>query len=323
MTAPGVIIDTDPGVDDAVAILVALASPEIDLLGVSAVAGNVPLKAAIANAAGIVGLSGRSDVPVRAGAAAPLARDQVFGKYAAIGSFGEDIVGRQTVSPDPENAVHFLVRQALAAAEEGGSLTVCAIGPMTNIALALIQEPAVQRGIGRIVAMGGAFSVPGHRTPWAEFNFFADPHAAEAVFRSGIPVTLMPLDVTCQALFTVEHIDRFRAVGGRPGAAIADLMTRFDRSDVARYGRPGGPIHDAMTIAWLVDPSMFSGRAAAVGVEVAGLTKGQAHADFLGRGDRAASVTLIDRVDEARFLDFIVGRMARYGDGDLRLPAGA
>ncbi|HTN61152.1 MAG TPA: nucleoside hydrolase, partial [Devosia sp.] len=200
-----VIIDCDPGEDDCVALLVALASPELDLVGISVVAGNVPLAATLANACKIVGLSGRNDVPVRAGAAAPSVREQVFGKHAVIGAFGEDLVPAGTVRPDPEDAISFLVRTAREAAAQGIPLIICAIGPLTNIALALVQHPDVARGIGRIVCMGGAFAALGYRTPWAEFNIYADPHAAEIVFSSGIAMTLLPLDVTMQALFTGAH----------------------------------------------------------------------------------------------------------------------
>ena len=313
MTRPKVVIDTDPGVDDAVAILLALASPEIDVIGISVVAGNVPLGDALGNACRIVGLSGRSDIPVRAGAAGPLVRDQVFGKYRAIGIFGDDIVAPATMAVDTEHAVQFLVRQARLAAASGELLTICAIGPLTNVALALVQDADVARGIGHIVCMGGAFAALGHRTPWAEFNFYADPHAAEIVFRSDIPIILMSLDVTCQALFTAEHVDCMRSRGGKAGAAIAGLLTRFDRSDLARYGRAGAPLHDAMTVAWLVEPSLFQMRPAVVGVEVGGYTAGHSYADFHGQTGRAAKVMLATGVAEAGFRDLVIDRMARYG----------
>ncbi|MEB2847326.1 nucleoside hydrolase [Rhizobiales bacterium RZME27] len=307
-----VIIDADPGVDDAAAILMALASPEIEVLGLSIVAGNVSLEHTVANACKLVGLSGRRDVPVHAGASGPLVREQVYGKYARIGSFDDKLVKAGDIVPSDENAVQFIIRSARAAAAEGEQITICAIGPMTNVALALIQHPDVARGIRQIVSMGGAFTALGHRTPWAEFNIYADPHAAEIVFQSGVPIVLMPLDMTFQALFTAEHFEKFRA-GGEAGAALYNLFSTFDRSDEKRFGRPGGPIHDATTIAWLICPELFTSREAFVGVQVTGLTMGYTYADFYKKMDRPANATVVTDVDETGFIALLIERIARHG----------
>ncbi|ARC90150.1 nucleoside hydrolase [Rhodovulum sp. MB263] len=306
-----VIIDTDPGVDDAAAILMALGSPELDVLGISAVAGNVTLSAALTNACRIVGLTGRTDLPVMAGARAPLLRDQVFGKYAAIGAFPAPLIGAAPVAPATENAVRFIARKTRAAARAGEPLTICAIGPLTNIALALRMHPEVGRGIRRIVCMGGAIAMPGHRTPWAEFNIHADPHAAEIVFGSGVPLVLFPLDVTTQALFTDTHIAEFRARGGAAGRALANLLTQYDRSAPERYGRPGGPLHDPMTIAWLVQPDLFKGRSARIGVQVGGATSGHTFADFNAPSPHMAVMT---GVDEAAYIALVLDRIAAHGE---------
>lgn len=313
MSRQRVIIDADPGLDDAAAILMALASPEIDVLGVSIVAGNVPLQDTVANACKIVGISGRTDVPVYAGAAGPLVREQVFGKYAKIGAFGDDLVARGGITPSEENAVRFIVRSAREAAEAGEAITICAIGPMTNLALALIQHPDVARGIRQIVSMGGAFTALGHRTPWAEFNVLADPHAAEIVYRSGVPIVVMPLDMTFQALFTAEHFKSFGVRGGAAGGALYNLFSTFDRSDMARFGRPGGPIHDATTIAWLIRPELFTSRKATVGTQVTGLTMGYTYADFHQKMDRAPNATVVTDVDEAGFINLLIERISLYG----------
>ncbi len=313
MSLHKVIIDADPGVDDAAAILMALASPEIEVLGLTIVAGNVALEHSVANACKLIGLSGRLDVPVHAGAGGPLLRDQVYGTYARIGSFDDTLVKPGSVVPAKENAIQFIVRSARAAIAVGEQITLCAIGPMTNIALALIQHPDVARGIRQIVAMGGAFTALGHRTPWAEFNIYADPHAADIVLQSGVPVVLMPLDVTFQALFTTDHFERFRA-GGEAGAALYTLFSTFDRSDEQRFGRPGGPIHDAMTIAWLVRPDLFTSRETFVGVQVTGLTKGYTYADFYKKLDRSANATVVTDVDETGFIELLIERIARHGD---------
>jgi purine nucleosidase len=315
-----IIIDADPGVDDAAAILMALASSEVDVLGLSIVAGNVPLRDTVLNACKIVGLSSRRDVPVHPGAAGPLVRDQVYGKYARIGAFDDTLVKPGNISPSDEHAVHFIVRSAREAIRVGEQITICAIGPMTNIALALIQHPDVAAGIRQIVSMGGAFSALGHRTPWAEFNIYADPHAAEIVYRSGVPIVVMPLDMTFQALFTSEHFERFRA-GGEAGKALFNLFSTFDRSDVGRFGRSGGPIHDATTIAWLIRPDLFTSRKAFVGVQVTGLTMGYTYADFYGKLDRPANATVVTEVDEAGFIALLIERIARYGQSGLGATA--
>ena len=312
MSSHKVIIDADPGVDDAAAILMALASPEIEVLGLSIVAGNVSLADTVTNACKLVALSGRRDVPVHAGASGPLVREQVYGKYARIGSFDDKLVKAGDIVPLDENAVQFITRSARAAVATGEQITICAIGPMTNVALALIQHPDVARGIRQIVSMGGAFTALGHRTPWAEFNIYADPHAAEIVFQSGVPIVLMPLDMTFQALFTAEHFEKFRA-GGEAGAALYNLFSTFDRSDEKRFGRPGGPIHDATTIAWLIRPELFTSREAFVGVQVTGLTMGYTYADFYKKMDRPANATVVTDVDEAGFIALLIERIACHG----------
>ena len=314
MSRHDVIIDTDPGVDDAAAILAALASPEINLLGLTVVAGNVALPDAAANACRIVALSQRTDVPVHLGAAGPLVRQQVFGKYAKVGAFSEQLVPSGGAAPSEEHAIDFIVRMTREAARAAAPLTICAIGPLTNVALALVRHPEVSRGIGRIVSMGGAFAVPGHRTPWAEFNVYADPHAAAIVYRSGIPLVLMPLDVTTQALFTGAHIAQFHARGGVPGAALFNLLTAFDRSDIARYGRPGGPLHDAMTIAWLLRPDLFATREAVIDVQLSGPALGSTRADFHAATERTPNACVAHGVDEAGFVELLIERIASFGN---------
>ncbi len=313
MTKQQIIIDSDPGVDDAAAILMALASPELDVLGLSIVAGNVPLEATLINACKLVSISGRRDVPVHAGAQGPLVRDQVYGKYAKIGAFNDTLIEVGNITPAKETAVQFIVRSAREAAQTGDLITICAIGPLTNIALALVQHPDVAKGIKQIIVMGGAFTALGHRTPWAEFNIYADPHAAEIVFQSGVPIVLMPLDMTFQALFTKDHFEQFRA-GGKAGGALYNLFSTFDRSDPKRYGRPGGPIHDATTIAWLIRPDLFKSSYAFVGVAVTGPTMGYTYADFYNKMNRAANTSVVTDVDEAGFIALLIERIARYGE---------
>jgi purine nucleosidase len=308
-----VIIDTDPGVDDATAILVALASPELDVRAITVVGGNVPLAASCRNALKIVEVAGRTDVPVHAGAPGPLVRPQVFGRYAHIGPFDDAILPPPTAKLAPGHAVAVIVATALAAAAARRPVTLLCIGPLTNVALALTQDGRVAAGIDRIVMMGGAFRELGHRTPWAEFNIYADPHAAAAVFASGVPIVMLPLDVTFKALMPAAGVARLAEIGGAPGRALAALLQRYDRSDVARLGRPGAPLHDAMVPAFLIDGSLFSGRPAVVGVECQGTTPGHTWADFHGKTGRPPTALVIEDVDEAGFLALLEARIARYG----------
>ncbi|MCL2899162.1 nucleoside hydrolase [Brenneria tiliae] len=311
-----IIIDTDPGVDDAIAIWLALAAPELDVLGITAVAGNVPLEDTLVNACKVVGLTGRSDVPVYAGAPGPLVREQVYGKYAHIGAFSDDLVPQTTLLPQREHAVDFLVRTARQAAAENSPITVCALGPMTNLALALRHHPDVARGVKQIVSMSGAFSALGNRVPWADFNVYADPHAAEIVFSSGVPVVIMPLDMTFQALIQRHQVDDLARRGGAPGVALAALLGRFDRNEVARFGREGGPIHDATVVAWLLKPQLFSGVSTTVGVEVSGRTAGYVFADFYHKLGQPANALVMRDIDEQGFLSLLADYLSRYGSED-------
>lgn len=314
MSKQRLIIDTDPGVDDAIALWLALASPELDVLGVTVVAGNVPLNATLKNALKIVALSGRTDVPVFAGAPGPLVREQVYGKYAHIGAFSDALVpDNTTLQPQSEHAVDFLVRTLGQAAQESDPVTLCVIGPMTNIALALGMHPDVARGIRQIVSMSCAFTALGHRVPWAEFNVYADPHAAEKVFTSGVPLVIMPLDMTFKALIEQADIDDIGRHGGKPGVAISALLAAFDRSDVNRFGREGGPVHDATTIAWLLQPDLFSGAAASVGVEVSGKTAGYSYADFYRKLDIVPNALVMQNIDESGFFSLLKQRISHYG----------
>ncbi|AUH01463.1 nucleoside hydrolase [Prodigiosinella confusarubida] len=308
-----IIIDTDPGVDDAIALWLALASPQLDVLGITVVAGNVPLHDAVTNATKIVSLSGRQGVAIYAGSHGPLIGPQRYGKYAAIGAFSDDLVPDASYAVQSEHAVDFIVRTARQAAADNDPITFCAIGPMTNLALALIQHPDVAKGIGQIVTMSCAFTALGHRVPWAEFNVYADPHAAQRVFSSGIPLVVMPLDMTFQALITQKEITTLQQTAGQPGQAIANLLAAFDRSDIGRLGREGGPIHDATVIAWLLQPTLFAGRSATIGVAVTGETAGYTWADFYGKLPTAPNATVMQSVDEAKFMALLTRVLSHYG----------
>jgi purine nucleosidase len=306
-----IIIDTDPGQDDAVAILLALASPEIEVLGITSVAGNVPLPLTTRNALKILELAGRRDVPVYAGAAAPLVRPQVTAEYVhgSTGLNGPDLP-EPTLAPQSGHAVDFIVETLRA--EPPGTVTICALGPMTNLAMAFARAPEIRPRVARIVAMGGAWSEGGNTTPAAEFNIFADPHAAHAVFRGGVPIVLHPLDVTHKTLTRTDRVAGFRRLGTRTGAAVAEMMAFFERFDERKYGTDGGPLHDPNVIAWLIRPEIYAGRDVNVEVETASeLTMGQTVIDWWGVTDRPANATVIREVDDDAFFALLLDRIGR------------
>ncbi len=310
-----IIIDTDPGQDDAVAILLALASPELELLGLTTVAGNVPLPLTTRNARIVCELAGRSDMPVFAGCPRPMLRPLHTAEdvHGATGLDG--IVRPEPVMPvRPEHAVDWLVATLMAAPER--SITLCAIGPLTNIALAIIQQPAIVPRLAEIVLMGGAAFQGGNTTPAAEFNILVDPHAAhvvlEAAAAEAVPLVMVPLDCTHKALMTEARIGRLRAAGGRVSAAVADLLEAYGRYDRRKYGTLGGPLHDPCTIAWLIEPELFAGRRCAVAVETASpLTLGMTVVDWWGVTGRPPNALVLDHVDADGFVDLIAGRLAR------------
>ena len=311
MTAQKIIIDTDPGQDDAVAILLALASPEIEVLGLTCVAGNVPLALTAKNARIICELAGRPDLPVYAGCDRPLKRDLVTAEHVH-GKTGLDGIAL----PDPtmplaeSHAVDFLIETLRR--EPAGSVTLCPIGPLTNIATALHRAPEIAGRIRQIVLMGGAYFQVGNITPAAEFNIYVDPEAADIVFRSGIPLVVMPLDVTHKALTTRPRIEAFRTLGTRVGEAVASWTDFFERFDMEKYGSEGAPLHDPCTIAWLLRPDLFAGREINVEIELHGqYTAGMTVADWWRVTKRAPNALFIRDVYADGFYALLTERLAR------------
>jgi purine nucleosidase len=306
-----IIIDTDPGQDDAVAILLALASPELEVIGITAVAGNVPLNLTEKNARKICELAGRPDQPVYAGASKPLKRKLVTAEYVH-GKTGLD--GPELPEPkmqlQDQHAVDFIV-EALHA-NEAGEITLCPLGPLTNIALALTKSPEIATKIREIVLMGGGFFEGGNVTPAAEFNIYVDPQAAEIVFASGIPIVMMPLDVTHKALTTRIRVERFRALGTKAGVATAQLLDFFERYDERKYGTDGGPLHDPNVIAYLLTPELYSGRHCNVAIETQSeLTLGMTVVDWWSVTGRSANALVIRDVDHDGFFDLLIERIGR------------
>jgi purine nucleosidase len=312
MTARPVIIDCDPGQDDAVALLLALASPdEIDLCGVTCVAGNVPLALTQRNARIIVELSGRADVPVIAGCSRPILRPLITAErvHGKTGLDGYDWAEPGLHLADG-HAVDFIVETCLAAAD--GSMTICPVGPMTNVALAIVKAPEILPKIREIAFMGGVARNPGNTTESAEFNIYVDPHAARVVFESGVRLTMFGLDVTHKAITTPERLTAIRDIGTPVSDAVSGMLAFYDRHDIERYGMPGGPLHDPCAIAWLIEPDLFEGKDCHVTVETASeLTMGRTVADWWGVTGKPANCRVIDGIDPDGFYRLITERLAR------------
>jgi purine nucleosidase len=306
-----IIIDTDPGQDDAVAILLALGSPELEVVGITAVAGNVPLKLTEKNARKICELAGRPDIKVYAGAIRPLMRNLVTAEevHGKTGLNGPELPEPKMKLQD-EHAVDFIVRTLME--EESGSITLCPLGPLTNIALALIREPKIAPRIKEIVLMGGGFFEGGNVTPAAEFNIYVDPHAADVVLRSGVPIVMMPLDVTHKALTSAKRIAAVRALGNRVGEATAQMLEFFERFDEEKYGTDGGPLHDPCVIAYLLKPGLFKGRSCNVTVETASeLTMGMTVIDWWGVTKRQKNALVMRDIDSDGFFALLTERLGR------------
>lgn len=311
MTPSKIIIDTDPGQDDAAAIMLALASPELEVLGITAVAGNVPLALTERNARMVTEISGRGDIAVYAGADRPLARKLVTAEHVhgKTGLDGIDLF--EPARPlETKHAVDFLIETLRN--EPAGTITLCPLGPLTNIAMVIERAPDVVKRIKQIVLMGGGFFEGGNITPSAEFNIYVDPEAARIVFGAGIPLTMMPLDVTHKVLTTKTRVERLRANGNRASIAMADMLEFFERFDEEKYGTDGGPLHDPTVIAWLLDPDMFSGRNCNVEIETGSdLTLGATVVDWWKVTGRPENVFVARDVDADRFFDLLIERLGR------------
>jgi purine nucleosidase len=289
MAARRIIIDTDPGIDDAVAILLALASPELQVDGIVAVAGNVPLALTERNARAICELAGRPEIPISAGCARPMTRAPVTAEhFHGSTGLGSLTLPLPSMALQAQHGIDFTIELLSEAAPN--SITWCALGPLTNVAMALIKTPEIAAGVAEIVLMGGASRALGNVTPAAEFNIHADPHAAQIVFDSGIPITMAPLDVTHQVRSTAPRVARIRALGTKAALAVAELL------DPAG-GEPAA-LHDPCVIAYLLTPELFDGDRVNVAIECeSALTLGMSVVDWSGVSGRPANATVLHAVD--------------------------
>jgi inosine-uridine nucleoside N-ribohydrolase len=300
VTPTPILIDCDPGHDDAIALLLALASPEVDLLGVTTVAGNQTLDKTTANAIRVLDFVGRDDVPVAAGAERPLVREPFVAAYVhgETGLDGPDLPPPRR-APLDHHAVDFLADRAQGA-------TLVAVGPLTNVALLLAQHRSARPD--RIVLMGGSIGL-GNVTPAAEFNIWADPEAAARVFASGIDVTMIGLDVTHQALLRNEHVERLRQ-SGRTGRMVAELYDFFHRFHAATYGFDGSPIHDAVALALVFRPDLVHTERRHVAVECGSeLTRGRTVVDLWRRTNNEPNARVGVGVDADAFAELLLERL--------------
>ncbi|MCF3639179.1 nucleoside hydrolase [Rhizobium sp. TRM95111] len=307
-----IIIDTDPGQDDAAAIMLALGSPEeLDLLGITTVAGNVPLQLTQRNARIVCELSNRPDVKVFAGADRPVARPLVTAEHVH-GKTGLDgpVLEEPRMALQAQHAVDFIVECVMT--HEPGEVTLCTLGPLTNIALAFEKEPRIVARLHEIVMMGGGFFEGGNITPAAEFNIFVDPEAADRVLRAGVPIVMMPLDVTHKVLTLRRRVERIKAIGSRAAVAMAEMLEFFERFDIEKYGSDGGPLHDPTVVAYLLKPELFSGRDCNVEIEVASsLTVGMTVVDWWHVTDRKRNARVMRDIDAEGFFELLTERLAR------------
>jgi purine nucleosidase len=307
-----IIIDTDPSPDDAVAFLTAIASPdELEVLAITTVAGNVPVHLTSKNARKALELARRTDVPVYAGAAAPLLRPLVTAEivHGKTGFDGYDLPDPATplaAGFAPDAIVDLVMRRPR------GEVTLCCLAPLTNIALAMAKEPRLAAHLREIVMMGGAFSEGGNITPAAEFNIYVDPEAAARVLACGAPITMIPLDCTHQALTTAPRLEKLRAVGTPVAEAFYHLLKFNKLFDEKKYGWEGGPLHDATVIAHLLAPEIFSGRKINIQVECSSaLTLGMTIVDWWGVTGKTPNVQFLRDLNADAYFDLVISRLAR------------
>lgn len=303
-----IILDCDPGHDDAIALILALASPELELKAVTTSAGNQTPEKTLRNALRILTLLQRSDIPVAGGAVKPLMRELIIADnvHGESGLDGPELP-EPNFAPQQCNAVELIAKTLRESAEP---VTIVATGPLTNIALLLTSHAELQPKIARIVIMGGAAGL-GNWTPAAEFNIYVDPEAAEIVFQSGLPMVMAGLDVTHRAQIMSEDIERFRQLGNPVAAVVADLLDFFmEYHKQEKWGFQGAPLHDPCTIAWLIKPSMFTCVERWVGVETQGkYTQGMTVVDYYGLTNNAPNTTVMMDIDRQAFVDLLVERV--------------
>ena len=311
MPSQKIIIDTDPGQDDAIGILLALASPaELDVLGIVTVAGNVPLSLTSRNALILCELANKTETKVFAGCSRPLVRPLVTAEHVhgKTGLDGAELPP-PTMSLQKQHGVDWTIETLLKA--EDNSITICCFAPLTNVAMAMIKAPQILPKIKNIVMMGGGYFEGGNITPTAEFNIYVDPHAASTVLRCGRPIVMMPLDVTHKTLMQRKWLEDLRDLGSAVGDAAYGMMSFYERFDLEKYGSSGGPLHDPTVIAYLLQPELFEGWYVNVEIEIhSELTMGMTVVDWWDVTDRKPNVTFNNQINADGFFQLILERLA-------------
>ena len=311
MTARSIIIDCDPGQDDAVALFLAMSSPdELDILGITAVAGNVPLAPTERNARMMCDIASRTAIPVFAGCDAPMVRDLITAEYihGETGINGIDVFEPKTPLQDG-HAVDFIIDTLLA----NDAVTLVPTGPLTNIGTAIRKCPEIIQHIEELVIMGGVMREGGNRTPSAEFNIMVDPHAAGIVLNCSRPITLMGLDITHKVLSTEERVARIGKLGNPVADATVGMLSFFHRYDTEKYSSQGTPLHDPCTVAYLLRPELFKTKVCNVSVETESeLTIGHTAVDFWHVTDKPRNVKWAYDVDADGFFELLTERLGRY-----------
>ena len=296
-------------------MFLAMSAPgELDILGISTVAGNVPLDLTQRNARMMCDIAGKTELPVFAGCKQPMVREAITAEYihGETGIDGVDVFEPKTPLQD-QDAVDFIIATLLEA--EKHSVTLVPTGPLTNIGTAIQREPAILEGVEEIVLMGGAMRESGNRSPSAEFNIMADPDAAKLVFDCDRPVTAMGLDVTHQVLSTPDRVSRINALGNPVADAIVGLLSFFHRYDTKKYGSEGTPLHDPCTVAYLLKPDLFKSKMCNISVEAESeLTIGHTAVDFWHVTDRPVNANWVHAIDADGFYDLLNEHLARFGD---------
>ena len=305
-------LDCDPGHDDAMAILLANASPQLQLLAITTVAGNQTLPRTSLNARRVCSRAGIHGIPVAAGCDRPLVRELrvAAGIHGDSGLDGPTFAGEPDVALDPRHAVDLIVELLL---DSAGDIMLVPTGPLTNIAMAMRREPRILPKIRHVSLMGGAWGF-GNRTPSAEFNILVDPEAARIVFESGVPITMCGLELTHQALATPDVIRRFADLGTPLGDFVVEMLRFFAGTYRRAHGLDGPPLHDPTAVAWVIDPSMFETRAVHVDIEThAEFSYGRTVVDLHDVLGLPRNVDVATKLDAARFWDLMVGAIASYG----------
>ena len=311
MPSQKIIIDTDPGQDDAIGILLALASPaKLDVLGIVTVAGNVPVELTSRNALMLCELAKKPETKVFAGCSRPLVRPLVTAEHVhgKTGLDGAELPP-PTMSLQKQHGVDWTIETLMEA--EDNSITICCFAPLTNVAMAMTKAPEILQKINKIVMMGGGYFEGGNITPTAEFNIYVDPHAASTVLRCGRPIVMMPLDVTHKALMQRKWLEDLRDLGSAVGDVAYGMMSFYERFDLEKYGSNGGPLHDPTVIAYLLQPELFEGRYVNVEIEIhSELTMGMTVVDWWDVTDRKPNVTFNNQINADGFFQLILERLA-------------